>query len=157
MPPDTTRSPSRSLAKPSDESTATRHAESTLATATALNPHIGYDRAAAIVKEATESGRILREVAREHGVEEEVLEEVFARFGDGIRPLPRAEGIGVTAYALPIGAFLVGGGIVFVVLRRLTGGGEAGGSSEAPSGPRGGAASTSDDELARIVDEELRG
>ncbi len=56
---------------------ATRHAESTLATATALNPHIGYDRAAAIVKEATESGRILREVAREHGVEEEVLEEAL--------------------------------------------------------------------------------
>ncbi|MGI9539959.1 MAG: class II fumarate hydratase [Miltoncostaeaceae bacterium] len=56
---------------------ATRHAESTLATATALNPHIGYDRAAAIVKEATDSGRILREVAREHGVEEGVLEEAL--------------------------------------------------------------------------------
>ena len=29
-----------------------RHAEATLATATALNPHIGYDRATEIVKEA---------------------------------------------------------------------------------------------------------
>ena len=52
----------------------TRHAENTLATATALNPHIGYDRASAIVKEATDSGRPLREVAREHGVDEEILE-----------------------------------------------------------------------------------
>ena len=41
-----------------------------LATATALNPHIGYDRAAEIVKEAHESGRPIREVAREMGVDE---------------------------------------------------------------------------------------
>lgn len=56
---------------------ATRHAESTLATATALNPHIGYDRASEIVKEATASGRTLREVAREHGVEEATLDEAL--------------------------------------------------------------------------------
>ena len=52
-----------------NEEMTTRHAESTLATATALNPHIGYDRAAEIVKEAAESGRSLREVAIEKGVE----------------------------------------------------------------------------------------
>jgi len=55
----------------------TRHAEATLATATALNPHIGYDAAAEIVKEAHESGRPLREVAREQGVSEEVLTEAL--------------------------------------------------------------------------------
>jgi fumarate hydratase class II len=54
-----------------------RHAEATLATATALNPHIGYDRAAEIVKEAAASGRPLREVAREQGVEESILEEAL--------------------------------------------------------------------------------
>ena len=54
-----------------------RHAEATLATATALNPHIGYDRAAEIVKEAAASGRTLREVALENGVEESVLEEAL--------------------------------------------------------------------------------
>jgi fumarate hydratase class II len=53
------------------------HAEATLATATALNPHIGYDRATEIVKEAAASGRPLREVAREMGVEESVLEEAL--------------------------------------------------------------------------------
>src|ERR687894_840456 len=52
-----------------------RHAEATLATATALNPHIGYDRASEIVREAAASGRMLREVAQELGVEESVLEE----------------------------------------------------------------------------------
>jgi fumarate hydratase class II len=52
-------------------------AEGTLAMATALNPFIGYDRAAAIVKDATASGRPLREVAREHGVEESVLDEAL--------------------------------------------------------------------------------
>jgi fumarate hydratase class II len=50
-----------------------RHGEATLAVATALNPYIGYDRATAIVKDATASGRSLREVAREHGVDEETL------------------------------------------------------------------------------------
>jgi fumarate hydratase, class II len=54
-----------------------RHAESTLATATALNPHIGYDRATQIVRAAAESHRPLREVAREHGVDETVLEEAL--------------------------------------------------------------------------------
>jgi len=54
-----------------------RSAEGTLAVATALNPYIGYDRASEIVKEASRSGRTLREVAREHGVEESVLDEAL--------------------------------------------------------------------------------
>jgi len=48
-----------------------RSAESTLAAATALNPYIGYDKATEIVKEAAASGRMLREVAYEKGVDEE--------------------------------------------------------------------------------------
>jgi fumarate hydratase, class II len=52
-------------------------AEGTLAVATALNPFIGYDRAAEIVKDASSSGRTLREVAREHGVEEETLDRAL--------------------------------------------------------------------------------
>jgi fumarate hydratase class II len=54
-----------------------RSAESTLAVATALNPYIGYDRGTEIVQEAARSGRTLREVAREHGVEESVLDEAL--------------------------------------------------------------------------------
>jgi len=54
-----------------------RHAENTLATATALNPYIGYDAAAVIVKEAAASGRSLREVAKEHGVTDEVLDKAL--------------------------------------------------------------------------------
>jgi fumarate hydratase, class II len=54
-----------------------RSAESTLAVATALNPFIGYDRAAEIVKDAASSGRSLREVAREHGVDEATLNEAL--------------------------------------------------------------------------------
>jgi fumarate hydratase class II len=53
---------------------AQRSAEATLAVATALNPHIGYDAATTIVAEATRSGRTLREVAREQGVSEEILD-----------------------------------------------------------------------------------
>jgi fumarate hydratase class II len=54
-----------------------RSAESTLAVATALNPFIGYDRASDIVKEAASSGRTLREVAREKGVDEETLDKAL--------------------------------------------------------------------------------
>ena len=55
----------------------TAHAEATLATATALNPHIGYDAAAEIVKDAAASGRPLREVARDHGVDEQTLDRAL--------------------------------------------------------------------------------
>ena len=54
-----------------------RSAESTLAAATALNPHIGYDKAAEIVKEAASSGRMLREVAYEKGVDEETYNKAM--------------------------------------------------------------------------------
>jgi fumarate hydratase class II len=53
--------------------TLERYAELTLSAATALNPYIGYDKATEIVKEAAVSGRSLREVAREAGVDEEIL------------------------------------------------------------------------------------
>jgi len=53
------------------------HAEGTLAAATALNPYIGYDLATDIVKEATKSGRSLREVAREKGVDEATLSKAL--------------------------------------------------------------------------------
>ena len=54
-----------------------RSAENTLAVATALNPYIGYDKATEIVKDASASGRTLREVAREHGVDEETLDKAL--------------------------------------------------------------------------------
>ena len=57
--------------------TCERYAELTLSAATALNPHIGYDRATEIVKRAAASGRPLRDVAREAGVAEEVLDEAL--------------------------------------------------------------------------------
>ena len=54
-----------------------RSAEMTLASATALNPYIGYDQGAKIVKEAASSGRPLREVALEMGVDEATYEKAM--------------------------------------------------------------------------------
>src|SRR4051812_27292911 len=59
-----------------EEGTA-RSAELTLAVATALNPVIGYDKGAEIVKAAAESGRPLREVAIEHGVDAKTFDEAL--------------------------------------------------------------------------------
>jgi fumarate hydratase class II len=54
-----------------------RYAESTLAAAAALNPYIGYDKGSEIVKKAVATGRPLRDVAREEGVSDEVLDEAL--------------------------------------------------------------------------------
>jgi aspartate ammonia-lyase len=48
------------------------YAQSTVALATALNPYIGYARAAELVKESVATGRSVIEVAREKGVLSEV-------------------------------------------------------------------------------------
>jgi fumarate hydratase class II len=60
-----------------NEEMTTRHAESTPAIATALNPYIGYDKATEIVQEAVASKRTIREVAREKGVDEATLDEAL--------------------------------------------------------------------------------
>jgi len=54
-----------------------RYAELTLSAATALNPYVGYDKASEIVKEAVASGRSLRDVAREAGVDDETLDKAL--------------------------------------------------------------------------------
>ncbi len=54
-----------------------QNAELTLSAATALNPYVGYDRATEIVKEAAASGRSLRDVARDKGVAEDVLDKAL--------------------------------------------------------------------------------
>ncbi|HWE08352.1 MAG TPA: class II fumarate hydratase [Solirubrobacteraceae bacterium] len=60
-----------------NEAGCERSAESTLAAATALNPYIGYDKATEIVKEAASSGRMLREVAYEKGVDEDTYNQAM--------------------------------------------------------------------------------
>jgi fumarate hydratase class II len=62
--------------EPAEESLR-RHAESTPAIATALNPYIGYDRATEIVKEAVASRRTIREVAIDKGIDEETLDKAL--------------------------------------------------------------------------------
>ncbi len=57
--------------------TCERYAELTLSAATALNPYIGYDKATEIVVQAASSGRSLRDVARDAGVDEAVLDEAL--------------------------------------------------------------------------------
>ncbi len=53
------------------------YAELTLSAAAALNPYIGYDKGDEIVKEAAASGRSLRDVAREAGVDDETLDKAL--------------------------------------------------------------------------------
>jgi fumarate hydratase class II len=53
------------------------YAEATLSAATALNPYIGYDKGTEIVQEAAASGRSIREVAREAGVDESILDQAL--------------------------------------------------------------------------------
>jgi fumarate hydratase class II len=60
-----------------NEDNLRKHAESTPAIATALNPYIGYDLGTEIVQEAVKSKRTIREVALEKGVDEETLDKAL--------------------------------------------------------------------------------
>jgi fumarate hydratase class II len=60
-----------------NEDNLRKHAESTPAIATALNPYIGYDLGTEIVQEAVKSKRTIREVALEKGVNEETLDKAL--------------------------------------------------------------------------------
>jgi aspartate ammonia-lyase len=54
------------------------YASSTIALATALNPYIGYQKAAGLVKESVATGRSIVELAREQGLmSEEQIREVL--------------------------------------------------------------------------------
>ena len=76
----------------------------------------------------------------------DVETELLERYGDVILSAPRAEGIGLVAYAIPVLAFGVGGVLVAVFLRRYTRAG--------PASPRS-TAEALDPELARLVDQDL--
>lgn len=78
---------------------------------------------------------------------EDVEAELFERYGDVLRPAPRATGFGLTAYVFPVIAFLVGGVIVAVFLTRQT-------HAAATTQPSSHAL---DPELERIIDQELAG
>jgi len=60
-----------------DEAQCRRYAERTLIVATALNPYVGYDAAAEIVREAAATDRPVRDVARDRGIDESVLDEAL--------------------------------------------------------------------------------
>ena len=78
---------------------------------------------------------------------EDVEAELFERYGDVLRPAPRATGFGLAAYVFPVIAFLAGGVVVAVFLRRQT---RAVATPEPSSHP-------SDPELERLIDQELAG
>ncbi len=97
---------------------------------------------------------------------ERIEEMLLERFGDVLLSSPRAEGgWGISAYAIPVGGFLVGGGIVaFVIFRLARSGGataeEAMASAPAPTRVLRAARPAeapvlSDAELERLVDEEF--
>jgi cytochrome c-type biogenesis protein CcmH/NrfF len=79
----------------------------------------------------------------------EVEEQIYRLYGDVILSAPRAEGWGLTAYLVPVGAFVLGGLVLVLFLRRQ-------GAASESSPAAGGEAPAVDAELERIVDEELR-
>jgi cytochrome c-type biogenesis protein CcmH len=56
--------------------------------------------------------------ARAGATRSEVEAELAANFGDQIRQTPRAEGIGLVAYAVPAAALVAGGAFLAFYLRR---------------------------------------
>ncbi len=79
---------------------------------------------------------------------EDVERELIERYGEGLRPAPRTDGFGVTAYAFPIVAFLAGGVFVAIYLRRQTHSARLLARPAQTLGPL-------DPELEKMIDEEL--
>ena len=75
----------------------------------------------------------------------DVEEELIARYGEVMRPAPKPEGIGLTAYLVPVLVFAGGGLLIGFFLRRQTREAQQASAASQPVDP----------ELERIVDEEL--
>ena len=70
------------------------YAQSTVSLATALNPYIGYAKAADIAKESVATGKTIIEIARSKGyLSEEQIKEILdpARMTEPQQPLDAAE------------------------------------------------------------------
>ncbi len=70
------------------------YVQSTVSLATALNPYIGYAKAADIAKESMKTGKSIIEIARERGeLSEEQIKEILdpARMTEPVRPLDAAK------------------------------------------------------------------
>lgn len=78
----------------------------------------------------------------------DVENELYERYGDIMRPAPRAEGLGLAAYVVPSVIILLGVGVVGAVLRY---------HARKPDAPSATPAASRDPELERIIDEELAG
>jgi cytochrome c-type biogenesis protein CcmH/NrfF len=79
---------------------------------------------------------------------QEVEEQLYRQFGDVILQAPRAQGIGLAAYLLPILAFFAGGAVVVLFLRRQR---AAAATAARPVPPL-----PIDPEIERRIDDELR-
>lgn len=77
---------------------------------------------------------------------EDVKAEILERYGDAMLQAPKAEGLGVLAYAIPAGLILVGGVVLFVFLRNQ--GGAVSGVEHPPLG-------AADPQLAVRIDAEF--
>lgn len=82
----------------------------------------------------------------------DVEAQIYARFGDRIRQAPKAEGVGLVSYVVPVLVFLAGGLIVVIFLRRARPGRPEVASAAVPVAPTAG-----DEELERLLDEQIRG
>jgi cytochrome c-type biogenesis protein CcmH/NrfF len=84
---------------------------------------------------------------------EDVEAELVERYGDVVLGAPRAQGLGIAAYAVPLAAFLVGGVGLALFLRRHT---RRSGGPPGPAASGSRAPPAADPDLERLVDEELR-
>jgi cytochrome c-type biogenesis protein CcmH len=93
----------------------------------------------------------IRRLIAEGRTEAQIKDALVAEYGDEVLALPRGSGFSLSAYVVPIVAFLVAAvALAFGVMRwRRAGGGSGGTGTPRPAGPEGEDAERLDADLAR--------
>lgn len=80
----------------------------------------------------------------------DVEEQLYGQFGEQLRQAPRAEGVGLVAYVIPLLLFVAGGLLVAVFLQRARRPRPAPAAVPSPAEP-----AADDEELERMLDQQL--
>jgi cytochrome c-type biogenesis protein CcmH len=139
------------LAALAPSASAAQHASLTEIEKQVMCPVCGTLLQLAESPQAQREKAFIRRLIGEGKSEDQIKDALVAEYGDEVLALPQGSGFSLSAYVVPIVAFLVAAvALALGVMRwRRAGGGSGGGGQAAAAGPKGDDAERLDADLAR--------